>query len=528
MKFTPTDFQTRMIGEISENFRQGKNTLAQLPTRGGKSVILCYFAEMAYRNNAPVLILAHTEILIKQISEDLLESEIPHGIIKAGHYESRDIVQVASIQTLHKRKERFDTNKFRLAIWDEVHRIKARTFLEVRNYFTGCRWLGLSATPIRPSSGDGFDDVFDAMVLGPTKKELIRMGFLAETRVASPMPSMLEGLVESRGDYTKKSSEAALNKTFIHGEYVQHYFDYGIKKNGQRMKGLVFTPTVDFSRQVTENFNASGIPTVEISARDSKDVRRQKLDDYYAGKYLLLVSVGLFLEGFTVRECEIIICLRPTSSPIVWLQMAGRGSMISPGKEFLTFVDCCNNMYKLGHPDQDFEWKLEGETKEQRKARVEANEDKIVRCDACKWSFDVLDVKREGVRFNPISRYFTEHPEEKPKWASKPDTIFCPHCGAPRETKGRVLRQIDGSLSLISLEDYERYQAEQRWAIEEKWLEEQRIAEAKRIKKKRMKEARTLDQMLVLEKEYGHAPGWAAKQLHFRRYSHAKHTAPKF
>lgn len=528
MKYQPYPFQRKIIDEVSENFKKNKNVLIQQPTRSGKSVALCYFCEIAYKTNRPVLILAHTEILIKQISEDLLESGIPHGIIKSGHYESRDIIQVASVQTLHKRKERMNPDRFRLAIFDESHRIKAKTYLEVRNYFKNARWLGLTATPIRPSSGEGFEDIFDCIVHGPTKKELIKMGFLAETRVASPMPSMIEGLVESKGDYTKKSSEAALNKTFIHGEYVEHYFDYGIKPDGRKMKGLVFVPTVDFGKQVSENYNASGVPTVEISSRDSKDERKRKLDAYYAGEYLLLVSVGLFMEGFTVKECEIIVCLRPTSSIIVWLQMSGRGSMKCEGKDYLVFVDCCNNMYKLGHPDQDFEWKLEGETKEKKKARIEANEEKVVRCDFCKWSYDIVEVKRDGIKFNPLSKYFIQKPEEKPLWANKPDAIFCPICGAPRETKGRVLRQIEGSLSLISLEDYEKYQADQKWAIEEKWLEDQRIAEEKRIKKKRIKEARTYDQMLALEKEYGHKEGWAARQLHARRYAAGRYTAPRF
>jgi len=521
MKYNPYPFQQKIINEVLEEFRENHNVLVQQPTRSGKSVVLCFFAEMAYKNNRPMLIIAHTGILIKQISDDLLESGIPHGIIKSGHYESRDIIQVASVQTLHKRKDRIPRDYFRIACWDE-------TFMEVREHFDSCRWLGLTATPIRPSSGEGFENVFDTIIHGPSKRELIKMGFLAETRVASPMPSMLEGLVEQGGDYTKKSSEAALSKTFIHGEYVQHYLDYGVKQDGTRMKGLVFVPTVDFGRSVCDTYNANGIPTVEISARDSKEERQKKLDDYYAGRYLLMVSVALFLEGFTVREAGIIICLRPTASIVVWLQMAGRGSMVAEGKEYLTFVDCCNNMYKLGHPDQDFEWKLQGETKEDRKARIESNEDKIVRCDFCKWSFDVYEVQKSGGSFNPSSKYFLANPSEKLRWANKPDAIFCPHCGAPRETKGRVLRTIDGSLQLISLDDYLRYEVEQKWLIEEKWLEEQRIAEQKRIKKKRIKEARTLNDMLVLEKEYGHENGWAAKQLHYRRYAAAKYSAPKF
>lgn len=491
MKYNPYPFQKKMIDEVSENLKQDKNVLAQLPTRGGKSVILCHFAELGYSHNKPVLIIAHTEILISQISSDLVESGIPHGIIKAGHYESRDIIQVASIQTLHKRKHKIDKDHFKLCIWDETHRIKAKTFLEVREYFSS-KWLGLSATPIRATSGGGFEDVFDVMVHGPTKRELIKMGFLVPTLVASPLPDMLSGLEKRGDDYTKSSMEKALKEKFIHGEYVEHYLKYGIKKNGEKMKGLVFVPTVLFAKEVADNFNSSGISSVEISSKDNKQIRAEKLAAYYDGTYTLLVSIGLFLEGFTVKECQIIISLRPTMSPIVWLQMAGRGSMVCEGKDSLILVDCTNSMFQLFHPDQDFPWQLQGETKEEKIQRQAFLSEKLVRCDSCCWSYDTVTAGRdlEG-------------------------NIICPRCGELKKVKGKTLKMIDGSLALISVEDYEKYELQKRWEIEEEYIKDQKEQQEKAVKKKEVQNAKTFEELLEIGKSrgYEYPEQWARHRL---------------
>ncbi len=528
MKYTPTDFQQKMINEISDNFRKGKKVLGQLPTRGGKSIIMCHFVELGYKHNRPVLIIAHNSILINQICEDLLESWIPHGVIKSGHYESKDIIQVASVQTLHNRMNQYDPGYFKLVIWDEVHHIKAKTFLEVQQYFSNTAWLGLTATPIRPSSGEGFDDIFDIMVKGPSKRTLIKKHFLVETKVASPMPDMLKGLVSRGDDYTKGSAEKALKETFIHGEYVDQYFQYGTKPDGSTMKGLVFCPTVDFCNEVAANFISTGVSAVVISSKDNKYNREEKLKKYYDGTYKLLISVNLFLEGFTIKECEIIICLRPTKVITVWHQMCGRGSMYCKGKDYLILVDSCNNMYTLGHPDQDYEWTLKGEDKKQVKAKLEELQQKVVRCDGCKWSYDIVEVKKAGITFDPNSEYFTEHPEEREKWANKPDAIFCPYCGAPRETKGRVLKQIEGKLELISLEDYEKYQAEQKWKAEEEYLELQRQEQDRILKKKEIKNAKSLKDLQEIQKKRGYKPGWAEHKWHSRSYAMSKFTATKF
>lgn len=504
MKYKPYPYQQRFIDEIKENLADNKHVLGQMCTRSGKSVPLCYFAELGYKHNKPVLIIVHTGILLSQISQDLIESGIPHGIIKAGHYESRDIVQVASVQTLYKRKEKYPSDFFKLCMFDETHMIMAKTFLSVRQYFDSAKWLGLTATP-RRLDNSGFRDAFDVLVSGISKLELIKMNRLVPTMVASPLPSLLGGLKVNAGDFTKSSQEKALHEKFLHGEYVEHYFTYGISAGSKKKKGLVFCPTVDFAREVTAAYNSNGISAVEISARDSKKVRDQKLTDYYNNKYLLLVSVDLFLVGFTIKEAEIIIGLRDTMSIVIWFQMIGRGSMIAPGKTELIFVDTCNTMFRIGHPDLEPEWSLDGETKEERimnQANISA---RIVRCDNCRWSYDITMAKHtiEGA-------------------------VICPRCGQLKENKGRMIKTIDGKLQLVSSQDWEKYELQKKWEIEQEWIADQTIEREKAEKRLEVRNASTREALLEIAKKRGYSQKWVEYRLMGKAQARAKYGGKSY
>ena len=56
-----------------------------------------------------------------------------------------------------------------------------------------------------------------------------------------------------------------------------------------------------------------------------------------------LFTVDIFNEGVDIPEINQIIMLRPTQSPIVFVQQLGRGLRKSEGKEFLVVLDFIGN-----------------------------------------------------------------------------------------------------------------------------------------------------------------------------------------
>ena len=56
----------------------------------------------------------------------------------------------------------------------------------------------------------------------------------------------------------------------------------------------------------------------------------------------------MFNEGVDIAAVDMVMFLRPTESPVVFLQQLGRGLRISKGKEYLNVLDFIGNYEKAG------------------------------------------------------------------------------------------------------------------------------------------------------------------------------------
>src|SRR5262249_61586110 len=71
--------------------------------------------------------------------------------------------------------------------------------------------------------------------------------------------------------------------------------------------------------------------------------RRLALQKLAVGEVDVIFSVDLFNEGIDVPEVDTVLMLRPTDSPVVFLQQLGRGLRRSAGKDALTAIDFIGN-----------------------------------------------------------------------------------------------------------------------------------------------------------------------------------------
>lgn len=62
----------------------------------------------------------------------------------------------------------------------------------------------------------------------------------------------------------------------------------------------------------------------------------------------MIFSVDMFNEGVDITSVDMVMFLRPTESPVVFLQQLGRGLRKSKGKEFLNVLDFIGNYEKAG------------------------------------------------------------------------------------------------------------------------------------------------------------------------------------
>ena len=62
----------------------------------------------------------------------------------------------------------------------------------------------------------------------------------------------------------------------------------------------------------------------------------------------MIFSVDMFNEGLDIASLDLVMFLRPTESPVVFLQQLGRGLRTYKGKEYLNVLDFIGNYEKAG------------------------------------------------------------------------------------------------------------------------------------------------------------------------------------
>jgi superfamily II DNA or RNA helicase len=253
---------------------------------------------------------------------------------------------------------------------DETHLVKGSVYMEILKQFPDVILIGLTATPIR-LDGKGFEDLYQHLLVGPSIKEL-----QAKERLCMIDTYATEfdttGMHSRAGDYALDDILEKVDKPKVLANIVKHW-----EEKAKWKKTLTFCASIAHAQHMADEFTNAGYPSVAVSSKDDSQTIKNKVNAYYAGKYINLVSVQLFIMGFTVKDCECIIQTRPTQSLMIYMQTVGRGMVWLPGKTLIN-LDCVNNIERHGLPEADREWKLSGKPQNKKKDVTE-----LKRCTQC-------------------------------------------------------------------------------------------------------------------------------------------------
>ena len=127
-------YQAEVIAKFWRAVEAGqRRILLVAPTASGKTVIARAIVEQARSKGCGSLFLAHRREIITQTSNKL--RGIPHGIIRPGDQpRPLELVQVASVQTLHRRAIKAGTMELPeagLVIVDECHHVVAQSYRSI-------------------------------------------------------------------------------------------------------------------------------------------------------------------------------------------------------------------------------------------------------------------------------------------------------------------------------------------------------------------------------------------------------------
>ena len=379
MKLRP--YQQTLVDQARAAFAAGANrVLIQLPTGGGKTVILSEVARAAASRNSKTLTMAHRKEIVRQIADRMTTFGLCPSIVDTGTRSSSKVTAntiVAMQQTLVRRIENVDRPD--LLITDEAHHQLAAGYQKITDAWPDTKLLGLTATPAR-LDGKPLKDCFDVMICGPTVKELIAMGSLSDfVYLAPPIdPAVMLQMKNMKirgGDYRRDEMEAVCNRKPIIGDCVNHYRDLF---NGKPV--IVFCISVAHGEAVALEFSRAGFRSSAVSGSMRTDERDEIIENFRNGQISVLVSCDLIGEGFDVPDCAGVILMRPTASLTIFLQQVGRALRPKADGSKAIILDHVGNCYKHGRPDDDREWSLEG--------KLPKNQVSIQQCPKC---FMVID-----------------------------------------------------------------------------------------------------------------------------------------
>jgi len=227
--------------------------------------------------------------------------------------------------------------------------------------------IGLSATIFRLGQGmltnKGVDEdgnrlgIFDDVVFNICNVDgfhrLIIEGYLSppipkRTRVNLDVRGVK---INSGGDYVESQLQRAVDRPDITYAAMQELCEEG----QDRQSWLIFCSGIDHADHCAETLQSFGIPAAAIHTGDTctKEQRRQRINDFKAGKLRALTNNNILTTGFNHKPINLIGMLRPTVSPGLWVQMLGRGTRPSEetGKVNCLVLDFAGNTKRLGPID---------------------------------------------------------------------------------------------------------------------------------------------------------------------------------
>jgi superfamily II DNA or RNA helicase/HKD family nuclease len=346
-RLKPNKMQVGFIESLQKIRQAGEQRALLISATGtGKT----YASAFALREADPkrVLFLVHREQIAKQAIESfrrVFGRTKTFGLLSGNSKRYDEEYLFATMQMMAKEEtlSRYQKTEFDVIIIDEVHRAGASSYQRIMGYFEPQFWLGMTASPERT---DGFDiyHLFDHNIAYE-----IRLQQALEEDLLCPFHYFGITEMEVDGEVFDDTIGMRNFSYLICDERVEYILEkakyYGY--SGDRVKGLMFCSRKEEAKELSKKFNEKGYQTAFLCGEHSQEERErciERLTSDDSTDYLdYIFTIDIFNEGVDIPEINQVIMLRPTESPVVFIQQLGRGLRKADGKKYVVILDFIGN-----------------------------------------------------------------------------------------------------------------------------------------------------------------------------------------
>ena len=348
--YEPRGAQIEALCALEDTRAEGaKRALVQAATGVGKT----YLAAFDSKSYERVLFVAHREEILKQAAASFrnVRNSEDYGFFTGEEKSTDKSVIFASVATLGRSEylseKYFAPDYFQYLVIDEFHHAVNEQYQRIVKYFKPQFLLGLTATPER-MDGRNIYEICDYNVpYEISLKDAINKGMLVPFHYYGIYDDTdYSGLHLIRGRYDEKElNETYIGNVYRHDLIYKYYCKYGSKK------ALGFCCSRAHAEEMAKEFCERGIPSAAVYSNANgtySEEREKAIEKLKSGEIRVIFSVDMFNEGVDITSVDMVMFLRPTESPIVFLQQLGRGLRRSKGKEYLNVLDFIGNYEKAG------------------------------------------------------------------------------------------------------------------------------------------------------------------------------------
>jgi len=323
------------------------------PTGAGKTVGFARLAVNWLEANpgGRAVGIAHTGELLDQMT-DKFRSVAPGlrvGRVQAHWNETLARLVCASVQTLSRGNRRDMLRNVGLLIIDECHHAPARTYLDVLTHFGALGEaanapigtpgtavaVGFTATMERGDElalGQVWQDVVHSMSIA----DAIAAGWLVRPRGIHVQVDDLDlsAVRSSGGDYRAEDLGDALMRSMAPEAIVK-----AVAEHAADRRIIAFAPTVASAALIADALRDAGHAVGLVHGGMPAGERKAVLDDFRAGRTKIMLNCMILTEGFDDPSADCALIARPTRSPVLYKQIAGRVIRPYPGKTDALLLD---------------------------------------------------------------------------------------------------------------------------------------------------------------------------------------------